>query len=62
MDALIQLLLTTEEIEFVNIHEMDLTAKVELFAYIALPLCIMLLYWSMQSDEDEDENNKTSKR
>lgn len=62
MDALIQLLLTTEEIEFVNIHEMDLTAKVELFAYIALPLCIMLLYWSMQNDEDEDENNKTSKR
>ena len=62
MDALIQLIQTTEEIEFVNIHEMDLTTKVELFAYIALPLCIMLLYWSMQSDEDEDENNKTSKR
>lgn len=62
MDALIQLIQTTEEIEFMNPNEMDLTAKVELFAYIALPLCIMLLYWSMQSDEDEDENNKTSKR
>lgn len=61
MDALIQLLLTTEEIEFMNL---DVTSKIELFTYISIPLCIALLYWGMQKDEDEneDENNKTRKR
>lgn len=49
------------EIEFMNPNEMDFTSKVELFAYIVLPLCIALFYWGMGED-DEDENNKTSKR
>lgn len=48
-----------EEIEFVNL---DLTSKVELFAYIVLPLCIALFYWGMGRDDEDEGNSKKAKR
>lgn len=48
-----------EEIEFVNL---DLTSKVELMAYIVVPLCVVLYIWAMGDDDGDDESSKKSSR
>lgn len=61
MDALIQLLLTTEEIEFMVLDGMYLDTKIELITLITLVLCYLIYKWGIAEDDGDEGNSKKEK-